>query len=55
MKSRFLSGHDLILLVYPESEMAFSGKTELKAGLKVRLQDRQKQLESLFLKAGLLK
>jgi hypothetical protein len=34
-------GNDLILLVYPETEMALSG--------------RLKQLESLFNKAGLLK
>jgi ribonuclease P protein component len=39
--SRLFCGYDLILLVYPETEMALSG--------------RLKQLESLFNKAGLLK
>ncbi|MCL2720687.1 MAG: ribonuclease P protein component [Treponema sp.] len=43
-KNRLWSGHDLILLIFPEP--LFS---------KTRLQDRQKQLESLFLKAGLIK
>jgi len=39
--SRLCCGNDLILLVYPETDMALSG--------------RLKQLESLFNKAGLLK
>ena len=41
MKGRLSGGYDLILLVYPESDMALSG--------------RMGQLESLFYKAGLLK
>ena len=41
MKPCLYGGYDLILLVYPESDMALSG--------------RMGQLESLFYKAGLLK
>jgi ribonuclease P protein component len=41
MKPRLLVGYDLILLVYPETEM--------------KLSDRAGQLDSLFSKAGLLK
>jgi len=46
MKSRLLSGYDLILLIYPETKglntvITFSGRTQ--------------QLESLFIKAGLFK
>jgi hypothetical protein len=41
MKNRLSGGYDLILLVYPESAAVLS--------------DRTAQLESLFLKAGLLK
>ncbi|MCL2229854.1 MAG: ribonuclease P protein component [Treponema sp.] len=43
-KHELLSGHDLIFLVYPEPESA-----------EKRRQDCQRQLESLFKKAGLLK
>jgi len=46
MKSDLLGGYDLVLLVYPESKTMQT---------KIRLQDRQNQLESLFKKAGLLK
>jgi hypothetical protein len=41
LNSRLCGGNDLILLVYPETDMALSG--------------RLKQFESLFNKAGLLK
>jgi len=41
VNSPLCGGNDLILLVYPETEMSLSG--------------RLKQLESLFNKAGLLK
>jgi len=54
MKSGIKNGYDLILLVYPESDNAC-----LNNGLRPRdrhcLQSRQKQLDSLFYKAGLLK
>jgi len=43
IKNRLECGYDLILLVYPESELSLN------------LQDRCGQLESLFKKAGLLK
>jgi len=42
MKHRLESGYDLILLVYPESDTT-------------TLSDRERQLASLFKKAGLLK
>jgi hypothetical protein len=45
MKSRLLGGYDLILLVSPETENDQSGSA---------LSYRIWQLESLFLKAGLL-
>jgi ribonuclease P protein component len=41
LNGRLFCGYDLILLVYPETDMALSG--------------RLKQFESLFNKAGLLK
>ncbi|MDR3020343.1 MAG: ribonuclease P protein component [Treponema sp.] len=41
MKPRLVGGYDLILLVYPETEMTLSGRAS--------------QLESLFRKAGLLR
>jgi hypothetical protein len=41
MKLRLRGGYDLILLVYPETETGLS--------------DRERQLESLFTKAGLFK
>jgi len=50
MKYRLENGYDFILLVYPESVLSLSG-----TAAKQTLQDRSKQLESLFKKAGLLK
>ena len=49
MKSSLLGGHDLVLLIYPDEGTpgSFSNNS--------RLQSRRRQLESLFLKAGLLK
>jgi len=46
MKDRLLSGYDLILLIYPDVK-----------GLNtvITLSGRTQQLESLFIKAGLLK
>jgi ribonuclease P protein component len=41
LNSRLCGGSDLILLVYPETNMVLSGRI--------------KQFESLFIKAGLLK
>jgi predicted ATPase with chaperone activity len=43
MKGRLAGGHDMILLVYPET------------GRSMMLSGRARQLESLFTKAGLLK
>jgi len=46
MKNRLLGGYDLILLVSAETEQNYSGSA---------LSYRNSQLETLFMKAGLLK
>jgi len=51
MKDRLLKGHDFILLVYPGEANVKSERPKKK----IILSDRLNQLESLFIKAGLLK
>jgi len=53
MKYRLKTGYDFILLVYSESETASADKPRLQS--RPCLQSRQRQLESLFTNAGLLK
>ncbi|MCL1958598.1 MAG: ribonuclease P protein component [Spirochaetes bacterium] len=49
MKPRLCGGHDLVFLVYPPLSKEQSGKSKTDSSERVR------QLESLFIKAGLLK
>jgi ribonuclease P protein component len=51
IKNRLLRGYDLILLVSSDTVYQETGKNQLKTPV---LSDRIWQLESLFLKAGLL-
>jgi len=53
MKCRLKNGYDLILLVYPESGGGGGGTPPPVRG--AALSDRERQLDSLFTKAGLLK
>jgi ribonuclease P protein component len=49
MKSRLAGGYDLVFLVYPQPDKKQPGKS------KAAFSEKALQLESLFLKAGLLR
>jgi len=58
MKDRLAVGYNLVLLVYPDSitgKYAENPEITGKKAIKGSLSEKSRQLESLFLKAGLLK
>jgi hypothetical protein len=64
MRPRLLTGNDLIFLVYPQESKTVKSESNAIPNqisdkkpnkVKTTLDNRKKQLESLFIKAGMLK